>query len=288
MRKKSLNQYYNSFLSGVIERGQFESLIYSFLVNNQEKTCISHWENSVYEDFISWFYPRLKKSIDSYKETGASFKAFLNKYMLISAKEFQVRTTTNSVTEYSAWSAQIPEMYVYEEAPVYTHNNTREIISNLITNRQGRKDSRRILALIIKCYCDVSDDFADKAAPLIGMQPEELIELLNKIRKMRQEKDDQIYLMKERVHCQYYRCIVYEKRLTYTRENTTTHETLKNRLEKARSRLEKMRKRISVIRTEATNKQVAEVIGTTKGTIDSSLHRLKLKWERMSKKAELN
>ncbi|MCL2211206.1 MAG: hypothetical protein FWB95_04730 [Treponema sp.] len=288
MQKKSLNQFYNSYRSGDMERENFEGAIYTFLVNNQEKTCISHWNNDLYEDFVSWFYPRLKKSIDNYQEMGASFEAFLGKYMLLSAKEFQIRATTNSITEYSAWSAQIPEMYVYEEAPVYTHNNAQEIISNLIIDRSGRKNTRRILALIIKCYCCVSDNFAERIAPLIGMSSKELIKLLDEIREMRQEKDDRIFRMKERSYCQYYRCIVYEKRLIHTRENTSEHERLKFRLEKARERLEKMRKRISAIRTDATNKQVAEILGIAKGTVDANLHRLKTRWEIMSKKAELN
>jgi len=288
MRRKSLNQFYNSYLLGDMERAKFEGQIYSFLVNNQEKTCVSHWENDTYEDFISWFYPRLRKTIDNYQEMGASFEAFLNKFIHVSAKEFQVRTTNKSITEYSAWSAQVPDMYVYEEPPVYEHDNAEKVITNLITDRYGRKDSRRILALIIKCYCSVSDDFAEKIAPLIGISAKELLELLSKIRKLRQEKDDQIYRMKERAYCQYYRCIVYEKRLTYTNEYTAMHENLKLRLKKARQRLEKMRKRISAIRTDATNKQVAEIIGTTKGTVDSSLHRLKSKWETMSKSADLN
>ncbi|MCL2197138.1 MAG: hypothetical protein FWB77_05935 [Treponema sp.] len=275
-------------MTGDIEREKFESQIFSFLVNNQEKTCISHWENETYEDFVSWFYPRLKKSIDNYKEMGASFEAFLNKYMLVSAKEFQVRITTNSLIEYSAWNAQIPEMYAHEEAPPYNYNNTEEVISNLIEDKHGRKDPRRVLALIIKCYCGVSDDFAERVAPLIGITSGELLELLNKIRIIRQEKDDQIYRMKERVYCQYYRCIIYERRLAYIRENSATYEKLKLRLEKAKLRLEKMRRRISAIRTDATNKQVAEVMGTTKGTIDASLHRLKTKWQKMSLKADLN
>jgi len=49
-----------------------------------------------------------------------------------------------------------------------------------------------------------------------------------------------------------------------------------------------MRERMTKIRKEATHQQIAEVIGITKGTVDASLHRLKIKWEKMSKKAHLN
>jgi DNA-binding CsgD family transcriptional regulator len=42
------------------------------------------------------------------------------------------------------------------------------------------------------------------------------------------------------------------------------------------------------IKVEATNKEIAEILGITKGAVDASLCRLKIKWEKMSKNADLN
>jgi len=288
MQIESLNKIYSEYFSGKIDLGEFEGIIYKYLINNQEKTCIKHWKQDEYEDFISWFYPRYKNIIGSYQEMGSSFEAFFYRYMLISAKEYHVRRTTNAVIEYSAWSARVPDMYAREETPVYTVNHTEEVITKMIIGIKGRKNTRRILALILKCYYYISDDFAEKIAILIGIDPKELIEMLNKIRKMRQDKDDNIYFLKERIFCQFYRCIIYEKRLSLMRENTLEYERLLRQREAAKERLDKMRKRITSIRKEATHKQIAEVIGITKGTVDASLHRLKEKWEKMSKKADLN
>jgi len=284
----TLNELYSEFMTGELDRSRLEGLIYRYLVYNQEKTCISHWKHDEYEDFISWFYPRLKMAIDSYRETGSSFEAFMSKYLLISSKEYHVRTTTNSVIEYSAWLARIPEMYAHEEPPVYIHKNAGKVITQLVIDKKGRRNSRRILALVLKCYYYISDDFAEKIAPMIGITAKELAEMLSKIRETRKIRDDKIYCIKERIYRQFYRCIIYDKRLTLLKENTAAFKKLELRLQKARSRLEKMRKNITSIRTEATNKQIAEVMGTTKGTVDASLSRLKMKWENMSKKAGLN
>jgi len=285
---KTLNELYLSYIAQEINRPELEGEIYKFLVYNQDKTCISHWKHDEYEDFISWFYPRLQTAIDSYTETGSSFEAFIGKYILISAKEYHVSTVIKSITEYSAWSARVPDMYVYEESPVYIHTEREDLFTNLIIYKKGRKNTRRILALILKCYYYVSDDFAEKIAPVIGIDSAQLKEMLDKIRKTRQKKDDRIYYMKERVYRQFYRCIIYDKRLTIIKDNTSAYNKLKLRLDKARKRLEKMRNRIANIRTEATNKQVADVIGITKGTVDASLSRLKSKWEKMAEKADLN
>ena len=284
----TLNELYSEFMTGELDRSRLEGLIYRYLVYNQGKTNISHWKRDEYEDFISWFYPRLKMAIDSYRETGSSFEAFMSKYLLISSKEYHVRTTTNSVIEYSAWLARIPEMYAHEEPPVYIHKNAGKVITQLVIDKKGRRNSRRILALVLKCYYYISDDFAEKIAPMIGITAKELAEMLSKIRETRKIRDDKIYCIKERIYRQFYRCIIYDKRLTLLKENTAAFKKLELRLQKARSRLEKMRKNITSIRTEATNKQIAEVMGTTKGTVDASLSRLKMKWENMSKKAGLN
>jgi len=282
------NELHCSYLLGDLNRSEFEGEIFSYLFNNQEKTCLIHWQNEEYEDFLSWFYPRLRRSIDSYREKGASFDAFLKKYFLLSSKEYRTRKISGAVTEYSAWSARIRDMYAHEEAPSYTVNRTEDLISQIIFDKGGRKNTRRVLALILKCYYYVSDSFAEKIAKKIGVNSDELTELLSKIRKLRQEKDDSIYYLKERIYCQYYRCIVYDKRLSLMKENPIAHSNQKIKLEKARTRLEKMRARLSNIRTEATNKQIAEVIGITKGTVDASLSRLKAKWKEMAKKANLN
>jgi DNA-directed RNA polymerase specialized sigma subunit len=289
MQQETINDIYSEYFLGNLKREEFEGIIYKYLVKNKEKTCIKHWKQDEYEDFISHFYSNLKKVIDSYEDTGSSFEAYLYRYMIISAKEYQVRMTTNAVVEYSTWSARIPEMYAYEEPPIYhTTNNTEEVITKMISGTNGRKNTRRILALILKCYYYVSDDFAEKIAPLIGIDVKELTEMLNKIRKIRRDKDDNIYFLKERIYCQFYRCIVYEKRLSLMRDNTLAYEKLYRRLDAARQRLESMRNRITTIRKEATHKQIAEVIGISKGTVDASLHRLKEKWESMAKKANLN
>jgi len=286
--KQTLNKLYSRFKQGEFDRSVFEGLIYRYLINNQDKTCVCHWNRDEYEDFISWFYPRLKLAVDTYTETGSSFEAFIARYLLISSKEFHVRNVTKSVIEYSAWSARLPEMYAHEDPPFYLQKDAKDTISSLVFSRKGRKESKRILALILKCYYYISDDFAEKIAPLIGIETEELKNKLNEIRDLRHIKDDKIFNMRESVYRQFYRCIVYEKRYSLTKENTVTHEKLKIRLEKARKRLEKMRGRMRKVRTEATNKEISEILGTTKGTVDAGLCRLKLKWEAMSKKAGIN
>jgi len=286
--EQSINDFFSGYLSGELSRNEFEGLIYSYLVCNQDKTCLSHWKRDEYEDYLSWFYPRLHKAIDSYQDVGSSFEAFTARFLLISSKEYRGRMTSNSITEYSAWSAQVPDMYTHEEPPAYIHTSVEHIINNMTIDRNGRKNTRRLLALFLKCYYYISDDFAERVAPSLGLDKKELLEMLKKMREIRQDKDDEIYLKKERINTQFIRCLVYERKLSLLKENAPACNKLKRKRDKARERLEKMRKRMKSTRIEATNKQVAEVIGITKGTVDASLHRLKTRWKKLSNKANLN
>jgi hypothetical protein len=288
MEQYSLNELYLKYSTGIIDRAEFEGLIYMYFFLNREKTCLSYWKNEEYEDCISWFYPRMKKAIDTYKEIGSSFEAYMNKFLMVSSKEYRVRKTTKSFIEYSAWGAQVPDLYAREESPGYFKEKKDDLLPELTILQNQRKNTRQILALVLKCYYYVSDDLLDKIASVIEMDKDELRKMIERMRKIRQKKDDEIYLMKERIYGQYYRCIVYEKRLSLMQENTASYDKLKLRRDKARLRLEKMRKRLSRIRTDATNKQVAEVIGIRKGTVDASLYKLKVKLDKMAEKSHLN
>jgi hypothetical protein len=151
-----------------------------------------------------------------------------------------------------------------------------------------RKNPKQLLALILKCYCYVSDDFISKIAPLVEIDSEQLRKMIDKIRISRAKRDAEIYLMRERIYSQFYRCIIYENRLLYMTENSTAAILMKRKLFKARQRLHTMRKRLASIRIDATNKQVAEVIGISKGSVDAHLYQLKLRWNKMTDKSLLN
>jgi DNA-directed RNA polymerase specialized sigma24 family protein len=288
MQENTLNDLYSMFIESKINRGKFEGLVFIYLLNNQSKISTRRWKNDEYEEFISWFYPRLNKAIDSYKETGSSFEAYLINIIRTASKEYRMRLTINVVTEQSAWNAQIPEYYAREETPVYTHEKPDSEISQIILQIKGRKNPKQLLALILKCYYYISDDFLDKIAVYTGLDKKILKEMIEKLRIMREKREDEIYRMKERIYGQFYRCIVYEHRLSYITENASMYSKLKKRLEKARNRLEKMRKRVLKVRTYPSNREIAGVIGVTKGSIDSTLYKLRTRLKELAEKSILN
>ena len=293
MQQLSLNNLYNQYVKGVIGRREFEGLIYKTIIKDQQRYNLNRWKQEESDDFVSWLYPRIHSAIDSYRDKGSSFEAYMGTIIRLSAKEYRTHATNNSITEYAAWTVRVPELYTHEEEPDYAQEINTDVSvtakqQTAIAGTEDIKNPRQLLILILKCYYYVSDDFLDRIAPRAGIAKEKLKEMIDKLSTIRAGRDEELRNMRERIYSQFYRCVVYEKKLTLMSENSTAAVKMKLRLEKARLRLETMRKRLAKIRTDATNSQVAEVIGISKGTVDASLYNLKNRWNIKTDKSLLN
>ena len=278
-----INDFYRQYKTGNIEIEKLESKIFKIVADNPAAYGLEQWDREDYRDFVSWLYPRIRNAVSVYVDTGASFDVYLTRIVKISAKEYKSRKTERSLTEYAAWAAKVPEMYIHQEEPDYLgnvmeHENNFEKIKETDLFKDQARNPRQILILILKCYCYISDDFIEKAASLAGVTKEKLKEMVTKMKEIRAKKDEKTRDLKERVHCQFYRCIVYEKRLEYLPKNSINALKLEKRLKKARIRYESMRRHLSSTRITATNGEVAKIIGISKGAVDSHLYSIKARW----------
>ncbi|MDR0315659.1 MAG: hypothetical protein LBH97_02015, partial [Treponema sp.] len=179
--------------------------------------------------------------------------------------------------------ARFSDQYAEEQEPGY---NVEEPVS--ATAIEQTKNPRQLLMLILKCYNCVSDDFLERIAPRIGIDKDTLKQMIRKMEELRLERDQVICSIRERIHNQFYRCIVYEKRLAAMPEDSACAMRMKAQLDRAWQRLASMRKRYAGMRPGATNGQVAQILGLTKGAVDANLYALKTKWNNDPHKSMLN
>jgi hypothetical protein len=191
-----------------------------------------------------------------------------------SAKEYRSREADHHVTEYACWEARAGEVAEYE--PAYT-DVTLEDSGKGKSEQKKLPNPRQILILLLKSYFFVSEDFITRVAPSIGMSPEKLQCLIDKLRAMRFDRDEEIRDIQERLHCEYYRSLSYQKRLDAQAEGSAMRAKMTGRLERTRARYKSMKERLANIGTEASNRQIAEVLGIPKGTVDSTMHAIKQK-----------
>ncbi|MDR1374331.1 MAG: hypothetical protein LBJ24_05100 [Treponema sp.] len=271
MPELPLNVWMEEYIRGLLKKKEFEGLIFQYCRDNRDRFCLSNWNKEEYTDYLCWLYPRISRSVDHYRERGSSFDAYIRCLVRLSAREYRSREADHHVTENACWNARTIDMMVCSHEPEYAEN------AEVLPAFKPVSNPRQVLVLLLKSYYFVSDDFLDRIAPAIGVRKEKLRQLVDELRKRRLLRDEEIRTLQERIHCQFYRCVSMTKRAAAAPAGSAFQEKIRRRLIRAEIRLVAMRKRLSGVRLEASNRQVAEVLGIPKGTVDSNLHAVKTK-----------
>jgi RNA polymerase sigma factor (sigma-70 family) len=264
---QSLNSMLQDYHRGCINKKELEGKIFVYIHAHPHRFFPSQWNVDNCEDFISWLYPRLSRAVDRYEDQGASFDAYIVTVIRLSAKEYGLQKKDHRIIEKTWWRTKAVEMAVCE-------NEEEEYIAGIEETPPPEKVSnpRQMLMLLLKSYYYLSEDHLSRLAPALGMAKEELSHMVEHLRILRLQRDEAIRSLTERVHSQFYRCLTFEKRLEAAAIHSAHWVKMKKCLETARKRLVSMRRRLSQMRTEASNRQVAKIMGVAKGTIDSNLY----------------
>jgi len=261
-------QYLDTLLQeyrrGYISRKTLEEEIFIHIRNNPRRFFIGRHTVDSRDDFISWLYPRLSKAVDHYNDQGSSFDVFITTLVYLSAREYGMRRKEHRITEKSWWNAKVHEMAACEEEDT-------EYPEEIPTLAKVH-NPRQVLMLLLKAYYYIPDARLARLAPALGLKKEELYCMVDELRVLRLKQEETINKMKERLHGQFYRCLAFQNRLKAASPNSAHWYKMKRCVEISRKRLISMRKRIQTMRMEATNEEIARVLGIAKGTVDSNLY----------------
>ena len=269
---KSLNDQYSLYSTGLLEKKDFEAFVFQTIRKELCKTGLPGRKNEDCDDYLSWLYPRISNAIGKYRETGSSFEAYIWTLLRLTAKEYISRQTRNYIAETVAWNMNSYDMFVSENEPVYecaAEEDTEKI--------KTAQNPRQLLILVLKCCHHVSIDFLDRISLKLGIDPDELNSLINKMKEYRIQRMKNIDLLQGKINCLFCRCMVYERNIS-SMINEVTIQQMKEKLERGRERLAKMRQKLSQMHPDPSNAQIARLLGISKGTVDVSLFTLKKKW----------
>jgi len=262
----SLNGLFADYSAGLLEKKKLEGEVFRVIKDNLRR--LVNWDRADNDEYLSWLYPRIRNAIDAYRETGSSFETYIGTMVRITVKEFRSRKARSYLAESAAWMSVFPDFYVSENQPEYGCIEEKRV--------PKIENPRQLLILILKCCCYVSEDFLERAAPMLGIRHEELSGMVGVLRKHMNKREQYIILLREKANYQFCRCLFYEKRLMSLPENSVNAQRIRVRLERGRDRLLNMRKRLARGLPDPSNRQIAKVLGISKGTVDSVLYRLKL------------
>ncbi|MDR3343061.1 MAG: hypothetical protein LBT14_09815 [Treponema sp.] len=267
----SLDDLWRQYACGTLQKKEFEGLIFQFILEHYQRFHLFDWDKDACTDYLCWLYPRISRAIEVYKDIGASFDSYIGSLVYWAAREYRSREADHYGTECACWAARAEEeMAVCSNDPEYWESGP---VAKSIPNAQ------QLLVLLLKSYFFISEELLARAAPMIGIKRKRLRSLLDAIREQRLKQDDEVRNLQERIYGQYYRCIAYESKLAAVLAGTPAYEKIAGRLKRARTRFVAMKKRLTDCRLDPSNRQIAEVLGIPKGTVDSMLHAVKQKWK---------
>jgi hypothetical protein len=286
-----ISELFTRYASKDMDKRQFEELLFKTLIKGYEQYFPFRWGRAEFTDYLCWLYPRISRAIDKH-HAGPSFEAYLRMVLRSSIREFHFsrkyyrpqdcmiltglmetiakEETGGGEPKLPAW---MPEPYTSGQA--YSAMEVKEDVPRYGAGREKLPSPKQILILILKSYYFASEDMLSRIAPLTGLGKEKVRDLIETLRKQRLRRDDEINGLRERISGQFFRCMAYERKLRYLTETHAQYVRIKTKLQSARARLKAMRERLAHMRKEATNLQVANLIGVPKGTIDSSIFNMK-------------
>jgi DNA-directed RNA polymerase specialized sigma24 family protein len=274
-KKLSLNYLYECYTEGRLKKIEFETAAFELVKKNLHCYGLIDWTNEEKDDYLSILYRRIGNAINNYQETGSSFANYIGSLVRLTAKEFrscQARTYTEETT---AWVTQLPDMYVHEEEEDYCADTAGET-----NDPEKPKNPRQLLILILKCCRHVSMELLEKASPVLGIETETLCKMIDILKEQGEKRKLQAIVLRERINRQFLRCVVFEKRLRQINEDSIATERLKKQLEEGRDRLKRIRSRLARKNLAPSNSQIAQLLGISKSTVDSTMNNLRKRFKK--------
>ncbi|MCL2381731.1 MAG: hypothetical protein FWC64_09110 [Treponema sp.] len=266
--EKPLSDMYQRYLAGDLPRKDFEGRMFQYLLDNHERYRVLEGNSYHWNEFLSWLYPRLARAIDLYRDVGSSFDAYIAALVYSACKEYRYREADHRATEYVCWQAKAQEMSVCESEGEYPEFCADASIPDGV-------NPRHILLLLLKSYHLASYELVNHVARAIGMETDAVMKMIDEIKKLRHGKEAEILGLRDRLYCQHYRCLAYQRRVDAAQPGTDYRKKMEDRCQRAKQRFRAMKKRLGKMRFGASNRMIADVMGIPKGTVDSGLFAVK-------------
>ncbi|GAB6390908.1 MAG: hypothetical protein MdMp014T_0281 [Treponematales bacterium] len=292
-----LSLWYRDYAAGNLAKSGLEALAFRHLAANRRYFCPFVCGQDRWLDCLSWLYPRMSRAIAQYAERGAGFGAYFSSVVRWGAKEFFLSERFRSFTERAYWETRAGEMEARSAEPEYLTDDSpppKERRAARVLPRRGLPGRTRgrgtpggalerclkvpgisgfqALVLLLKSYLFVSEDFLRRVAGEAGLDSGEVLRLMDEIRALRRKRDDSLNRLREAVHLQFYRCLVFQRRLACASPGDAGYRFLKERCGRARTRLESIKERLKRKGKSATNAEIAAALGVTKGVVGGALH----------------
>jgi hypothetical protein len=230
--------------------------------------------------FFLYVLKRIQNIPDSFKDTGMPFENYFRSTLKLKLKSYRIkkyncadtieRVSTKEFDENEhAFALEIPEHDRSAEShnPWIIHVNKKGI-------ENEASDKKILLFLALKYVQYLDPAHLEKLAGLTGFGTEWLRAVIDSAKEKIERKMKRLTLLRERRNTLYRRIEILRFRLFKSHDPDWMHE-YKIRLDILTERFEKVAHLLKRLSTTVSNKDIALATGFPKGTVDTSMRRLK-------------
>ncbi len=261
--EKPLQALLDQFRNGYIDRRTLEGRIFSHLKRYPGRFKLRYLNEEERIDLLLTLYPRIARGIDRYEERGSCFDGYVSALISWGYRTALRQNQQRDQLETFLWSTKTEEA-VQEPTLSFKDVNEREI--------QRPKNPRQVLILTLKCCLYISDDFAGRIARAVGMEKSELWLTMEKLKEKATQRIERRQFFEEKVGAYWCRILTVESKISGGDEAA---ERLKEELVDLHKRHDEALKRLEHCESSPSNKEIAEILGIPKGTVDASLYFIK-------------
>jgi RNA polymerase sigma factor (sigma-70 family) len=233
------------------------------------------WDEDACGDFYLYFHPRLIRLLSRFKDQGRPFESYLCSVLSWQLKNFaRERRRAERGWNTALRLGRQEEEDFGPEVPFETAPVTFDF--GLAKHLDRAADRRNLLLLGLKCVRSLTPESMAGLSRLTGVSPEALVAHAAALKSRLETREKRLESFRARRNRAFSQARTLESELIEEIDRER-REAIAARLAKARRRMKTAIRRMSRIMLNPTNREIAEVLGVPKGTVDSGLYWLKKK-----------
>jgi RNA polymerase sigma factor (sigma-70 family) len=229
------------------------------------------WDEDACGDFYLFVHPRLIRLLDRFRDQGKPFESYLCAVLNWQLRNF-ARDRRLGQTNWNVSLRLEDKEEDADDSPM-----SPRVSSDIASVVRTDADRRNFLFLVLKCSRSLDTENAQALAPIAGISSARLLSLAATLQGMRSKREARLETFRCRRNKAFATIRVLETELVSLHGDEERIAVLRKRLARTQIRMRAAMQRMARVGLSPTNREIGEVLGVPKGTVDSGLYWLKRK-----------
>ncbi|MFP4180426.1 MAG: hypothetical protein ACLFSA_10270 [Spirochaetaceae bacterium] len=234
------------------------------------------WDADDAGDFFCYFFPKIPKLVEQYRDTGSSFEVYLHVHLLWAikgyAKKLKARRYEETLTTYNTFW-EVHENPV--EIPAPRADVPERLQSLYKISREGELTStmwkQRFIFLILREAEYLDHYYIEKIVNATGLNRKWLLNCVVTLKERMKKRKRRLESLRQKRNHWFYRYYLLQLRLSDTYD-PEKRQYLFRQLSLSHDRFTRATERVMRMHAHPTNQDISEVLNVPKGSVDSGIY----------------